>query len=178
MLLLTQSTLFFRDLALNTRAKNVVLDCEVEKWHAGVEAAKSPANSAPTTVSSSFHQGPPPSTRGTNATKSTVPTSVSKQSKEAPPPPTNSPVEEALNPKIFGDGVNEDDERAQFVGYSSGPSSVMEVCTTILPYATIALTWIYSSLWLLTVMVNETPPPLAWLPTSTQPTQVLANEKS
>ncbi|KAG8216398.1 hypothetical protein J3R82DRAFT_6502 [Butyriboletus roseoflavus] len=130
MLLLTQSTLFFRDLALNTRAQKVSLDCEVEKWTAGVEAAETPASSAPTTISLAFHLAAPP-TLGTSAlTKSTAPTSVSKQSEELPPQLTNSPVNEDLDPENFGADVDEVDERAQSVSYHSRPSSVGEVCTT------------------------------------------------
>ncbi|KIJ10191.1 hypothetical protein PAXINDRAFT_16761 [Paxillus involutus ATCC 200175] len=119
MFLLTESTLFFLNLALNGRAsKNVAPGWPVKHWAVGVAHANSVAASS--TSASTTHTPPPPST--TNTTNSitlctSATTSLSNHS-YVPVVSTNTPETTSL--EIFGDNVDELDEWAATLSRSKG----------------------------------------------------------
>lgn len=119
MLLLTQSTLFFRDLALNSRTQDVAIDGHVLKWKAGVTAAKSPATSAVDTTSSARQC--PPSTL-TFGTQSSNATSLSGHCKKLQVSSNTPGLDFAT--EIFSDDVDDVDERVHIIGVNQGINQV------------------------------------------------------
>ena len=137
MLLLTQSTLFFRDLVLNTRAQDMAVDGHVLKWKAGVTAAKSPAMSAADTTSSARHC--PPSTLTFNTHSSNVTSASGHYWKLQVPfdaPELNVPTEG------FSDDVDDEDERAYTIGKNeTGKNGKKIVAVSGTCASIISLTW-------------------------------------
>jgi len=137
MLLLTQSTLFFRDLALNTRAQDMAIDGHVLKWKAGVTAAKSPATSAADTTSSARHC--PPSTLTFNTHSSNMTSASGHCRKLQVPfdaPELNVPTEG------FSDDVNNEDERAYTISKNeTGKNGKKIVVVSGTCASIISLTW-------------------------------------
>ena len=137
MLSLTQSTLFFRDLALNTRTKDVPISRHVLRWKAGVTAAKSPAPSAADTTSSARH--PPPSTLLTSTHSSNVTSLSDRQDLQVP---SNAP-EPDVPTDIFSDGVDDEDECAHTIGTNQmGNDGKKVVAVSGSCASTILLTWL------------------------------------
>ncbi|KAI6163437.1 hypothetical protein EDD17DRAFT_1756440 [Pisolithus thermaeus] len=108
MLMLTQSTLFFCDLALTARAKNSTLEGQIQKWNASVMAAKSPATS--TADSSSCH---PPSTLTFHSltTQSSNVTSFSNHNIVLQGPSANTPELDGMT-EVFGNTVDDKNKHA------------------------------------------------------------------
>jgi len=138
MLLLTQSTLFFRDLALNTRVQDVAIDGHVLKWKAGVTAAKSPATSTADTTSSARRR--PPSTL-TFTTHSSNATSLSGYCQKLQVP-SNTPDLDVPK-ELFSDDVDDEDERAHTVGKNQmGKNGKNVVAVSGTCALIISLTWL------------------------------------
>ena len=136
MLSLTQSTLFFRDLALNTRVKDVPIGGHVLRWKAGVTAAKSPAPSAPDTTSSAQHR--PPSTLSFTTGHPSSATSFS--SHQELQVPSNIPEQDDLL-DVFSDNVDDEDEHSHTVGNQTSGHGKKVVVVSGCCAPTILLTW-------------------------------------
>jgi len=138
MLLLTQSTLFFRDLALNTRVQDVAIDGHVLRWKAGVTAVKSPATSAADTTSSAWCH--PPSML-TFTTHSSNVTSLSGYCQKLQVP-SNTPDLDVPK-ELFSDDVDNEDECAHTVGKNqTGKNGKNVVAVSGTCASIISLTWL------------------------------------
>ncbi|KAI6013682.1 hypothetical protein PISMIDRAFT_23852 [Pisolithus microcarpus 441] len=111
MLMLTRSTLFFRDLALTTRAKNSTLEGQIQKWNASVTAAKSPATSS---ADSSSRRPPSTLTFHSLTTQSSDATSLSNHRIALQSPSIDMPeLDDAT--EAFADTVDNEIEHAHTV---------------------------------------------------------------
>ena len=137
MLSLTQSMLFFRDLALNTRTKDVPIGGHVLRWKAGVTAAKSPAPSAADMTSSARHR--PPSTLSFTTHPSSA-TSFTSSHQELQIP-FNVPEQDDLS-DVFSDDVDDEDEHAHTIGNQASGLRKKVVAVSGSHVSTILLTWL------------------------------------
>lgn len=118
MFLLTESTLYFLNLALNGRtSKKFSKGGQLKKWATGV--AINANGSASPSITTATHTLPPASSSGRTTMSSTV-TSAATSIHEPAPPYTQKP----MSYEIFTDEVGETEERAAALSWNKGEVNV------------------------------------------------------